>query len=105
MRPSWRPWREIFSCKAKSPCWRPWNGLRPWFRAQRDREMHSLREDSSVIRCMNFPTMSGALVPGRSGRPWRRLAWLVSFDQLLVADRVAGDGELEYSQEDQAAAA
>src|SRR5665647_3887541 len=44
-------------------------------------------------------------VPGRSGRPWRRLAWLVSFDQLLVADRVVTDGELEYSQEDQAAAA
>src|SRR5665647_2791518 len=33
-------------------------------------------------------------VPGRSGRPWRRLAWLVSFDQLLVADRVVTDGEL-----------
>src|SRR5665811_17845 len=44
-------------------------------------------------------------VPGRSGRPWRRLAWLVSFDQLLVADRVVTDGELEYSQEDQSAAA
>src|SRR5665647_3981178 len=44
-------------------------------------------------------------VPGRSGRPWRRLAWLVSFDQLLVADRVVTDGELEHSQEDQAAAA
>ena len=44
-------------------------------------------------------------VPGRSGRPWRRLAWLVSFYQLLVADRVVTDGELEYSQEDQSAAA
>ena len=44
-------------------------------------------------------------VPGRSGRTWRRLAWLVSFYQLLVADRVVTDGELEYSQEDQAAAA
>jgi len=44
-------------------------------------------------------------VPGRSGRQWRRLACLVSFDQLLVADRVVTDGELEYSQEDQAAAA
>src|ERR1035437_8658710 len=61
MRPSWLPWREIFSWKAKSPCWRPWNGLRPWFRAQRDREMHRGRADSSVIRFMNFLTMSGAL--------------------------------------------
>jgi uncharacterized protein YciI len=61
MKPSWLPWREIFSWKVKSPRWRPWNGLRPWFRAQRDRERRRVREDSSVIRCMNFLTMSGAL--------------------------------------------
>ena len=50
----------IISCKVKSPCWRPWNRLRPWFRAQQDREMH--REYSSFIRCTNFLPMSGALV-------------------------------------------
>ncbi len=47
---------------AKSSCWGPWNSLRPSFRAQRDNETHILRDDSSVIRRMNFLTMSGVLM-------------------------------------------
>src|SRR5680860_536452 len=86
-------------------------GDRCLWRRRRGQTGHRALHLTGVVLVMASPGAGSAgavdagRVPGRSGRPWRRLAWLVSFDQLLVADWVVTDGELEYSQEDQAAAA